>query len=68
MALKTCNYANCIEDVGDNGFTLTLKRPDFDGNKVAAFCCIGHGVASLSRLADDRGENVHLIPRIWKVT
>lgn len=66
--LKTCQYADCLEDIGDKGVTITLKTPDSYDDKRAGYCCVAHAVVALSRLALDRHETVPEIPKLWKVT
>ena len=65
--LRTCNYASCMEEIGDNGITVSLKQNEY-GDKVAGYCCVSHAVAALTRLAADRQETVPETPKTWKVT
>lgn len=69
MALKTCNYGSCVEDVGENGISITLRRKTIDEEQRAAFCCLSHAIASLKRLAEDRDEPKDAPrPREWRTT
>lgn len=68
MALKVCNYGNCLNEVGEDGLTVSLKRETVDGEKRAVFCCAAHAAASLRRLAADRGEEQCSMPRAWRTT
>lgn len=68
MTAKTCNYASCMEDVGDNGVVVSLKRRTFDGEARAIFCCAGHAAASLLKLAADRMEARFELPTVWRQT
>ena len=66
--LKTCQYGSCLEDIGPNGITVTLKTETFMGEKRAGFCCAAHASAALARLATDRKEELPPYPTTWRVT
>jgi hypothetical protein len=68
MPAITCQYGNCLEPVGDLGVTVSLKTATYDGEKRAVFCCAAHAAASLSKLADDRGEDWVATPLEWRTT
>jgi hypothetical protein len=72
MSTKTCQFGDCLEEIGDLGIIVTLRTPTFDEEKQAKFCCAAHAQAALTRLMLDRKEplaNLPVqIPRRWRVT
>jgi hypothetical protein len=54
MPAKTCQYGNCLENVGADGVTVSLRTKTSDDEQRAIYCCASHAVASLMRLAADR--------------
>jgi hypothetical protein len=66
--LKTCQYASCLEDIGDKGVIVTLRTPTFADEKRAGFCCASHAASALMRLSMDRKEQVVELPSRWRVT
>lgn len=62
---QICNYANCMETC-ERGVVVTLREPDRDGSRRAAFCCASHAAAALGCVAKDRSELFANIPRFWK--
>lgn len=68
MSLQTCQYGDCLEQIGEKGVVVSLKTPTFDAEKRAGFCCAAHAAAALSRLALDRKEEIAETPRLWRVT
>ena len=68
MSLKTCQYGNCLEDIGEKGVMVSLKTPTSYGEQRAGFCCVAHAAAALSKLAMDRGEEWAATPLQWRIT
>jgi hypothetical protein len=54
--LKTCQYGDCLEEIGEKGVIVTLKTPTFDEEKRAGYCCASHAASALMRLSMDRKE------------
>jgi hypothetical protein len=54
--LKTCQYGDCLEEIGEKGVIVTLKTPTFDEEKRAGYCCASHAASALIRLSMDRKE------------
>lgn len=63
MPAKTCQYGNCLEDVGERGLTVSLKTPTFGGEVRAIYCCASHAAMGLARLAVDRKEAIPAVIR-----
>jgi hypothetical protein len=54
--LKTCQYGDCLEEIGEKGVIVTLKTPTFDEERRAGYCCASHAASALVRLSMDRKE------------
>jgi len=59
-----CQYASCLETVGDNGVAISLRTADSYGYRKAHFCCALHAALSLTKLAQDRRELTTLVTGI----
>ena len=68
MPAKTCQYANCLNDVGENGVVVSLRKPTFDDEHRAIYCCAAHAAAALARLTLDREETAAPVPTRWRCT
>lgn len=70
MPAKTCQYGNCLNDVGLEGVVVSLKAATPMDEKRAIYCCAGHAAASLFRLSVDRKEATSNdpIPGRWRTT
>ena len=68
MPARMCQYANCLEVVGELGVTVSLKTPTFDSESRAIYCCAAHAVAALQALANARKELPVEIPARWRFT
>jgi hypothetical protein len=68
MALTTCNYGGCLNDIGKDGIIVSLRRKTSYDEARAGFCCAAHAAASLLRLAHDRNEEPVETPNRWRVT
>jgi hypothetical protein len=66
MAIKICQYASCMEEIGENGVSVTLLKETPYYETRAVYCCASHAAAGLSRLALDRHEEVSVLPTRWK--
>jgi hypothetical protein len=63
----TCQYASCLNVVGEKGVTVTLKSPDYYDNSRGVYCCAAHAAAALLRLAFNRHESPVETPSRWKI-
>lgn len=67
-----CQYGNCLEMVGPQGVSITLKTPDNYDASRGVYCCALHAGLALLRLAEDRKEPLDWVnlksdlPRGWK--
>ena len=68
MTARICQYGSCMEDVGEQGVTVSLRKETPDGETRAIFCCASHAAASLLQLAYARGEAASPMPNRWRIT
>jgi hypothetical protein len=67
MPATCCQYGNCLEDVGANGVTVSLRTKTGDDEVRAIFCSASHAAAALRRLALDRSEPLVEMPSRWRI-
>jgi len=70
VTAKICQYGSCMEDVGEQGVTVSLRTPTPDGETRAIYCSVVHAVAALRRLVEDRKESgiYAPMPDHWRTT